>query len=212
MYILSFFQNLQFAEALESRVTNIYNDSWIYKYYDYNVKSEDGIVLFWDSTNKRPTNSERFRVFLYIPEKTRPYFFSKSEWLNFQTPSNYVILDIISHIPHGFKTKCFPATKSLFYTSPFFFKLKTPLITASNYLLYKDTYKPNFKDCILAMVTYSVENDNLIAEFSPQLTFHYKKNWPLSPMLEFILVDANNQQLKIEDNSYLFFSLTVHSN
>ncbi len=111
---------------------------------------------------------------------------------------------------HGFKSKCFPASKSLFYTSPFFFKLKTPLPTTSNYLIYKDGFNPNVEDSILAMVTYNVENDNLVSEFSPQLTFNFNKNRILNTALEFILVDANNQQLQVEDNSYLFFSLIVN--
>jgi len=201
-------KNLQFAEALENRVANLYRDSWIHKYYKWNVKSENGIVMFFDRARNYPTESERIAVYLFIPEATRPYFFSKSEYKNFAVDKN-IAISLISNIPYGFKSKCFPASKSLFYTAPFFIKLKTPLKTMSNYLLFKDAFKPNFEDSILAMISYNEDSDSFVAEFSPQLKFTISQNFNFTNSLEFYLVDANNQHMQVEDNSQLFFTLTV---
>jgi len=166
--------------------------------------------VFWSPEKKTIAKSERFKIFLFVPEASKPYFFSKSDLKSIQTLNVNIETDLISNLPHGFRTKCLPASKSLFYTSPFFLKFRTPLITSSNYLVYKSSYKPNSEECILSMVTYNNESDTLLSEFSPQVSFPFKHHLKLNNVLEFILIDSNNQQLLVEDGSFLFFILTVH--
>jgi len=202
-------KNSQFADALENRVANIYKESWISKYYQWDVKSDNGIITFWDKANNTPRESKRFTVFVFIPETTRPYFFPKSEYKYFTSITN-IKLDIISNIPNGFKSKCFPASKSLFYTAPFFFKLKTPLPLQANYLVFKDTFSTNHEDTILAMVNYNPETDTFVADFAPQILLLVSNSFYLNKYLEFILVDSNNEQLLVEDNSQLFFTLSIN--
>jgi hypothetical protein len=203
-------KNLQFAGALEDRVRKIYQNSWIALYYRVVVKTDQGNVFFWDTTSKNIPENYRYGIFLYIPEKTKPYFLTKYDWEQIKRQGS-ISSDMISNITHGFKSRCPPATKSIFHMSPFFIKIKTP-IQMSNYLLYKGFFKNNKEDCILAMIIFDEDKEILRPEFAPHLSLKQLQNSSLiNKNFEFILTDANNQQILIEDNSQLFFSLKIIS-
>lgn len=208
-----FFQNKQFAIALESRVKQLYLNSWISAYYRVETKTENhGVVIFYDTLTKAPSISYRYDIFVFIPEKTKPYFLSKYDWENLTSnDSKNVRTDLISLINHGFRTSPVPATRSIFYKSPFFIKLKTPLITQPNYLIYKGEHKNNYEDMVLAMITYNEESATFHTEFSPEISFSFLKSLSLTNVLEFTMYDANNNQVSLEDNSQLYIMFSIQS-
>jgi hypothetical protein len=200
---------MEFAEALESRVISIYISSWIYQYFNYKVSSENGVVMFWDHPEKNIIESDRFDIYLYIPDNTKYYFLPLNEWENLCLSNECSILtEIISKIPHGFRTISFPTTKSICYKLPYFIIFNSPSSMSNNYLIFKNFLKPNFEDKILAMVQYDEEKDCLIPYFTPTITLPFLKTLTLNKTLEFKLIDSNKKQIMIKDFSQLFISLT----
>lgn len=166
--------------------------------------------MFCNATTKEAVGSSRFKVYIYIPELSRPYFYSKEDHKNtIFNPESNIETTILSKIPNAFKTQSYPATKSLFYTAPFFFKLRTPSIASANYLQFKGFQTPNYEDSILSMVNFNDDTNSFIVEFSPGLIIPFKDALCLNKTLEFILVDANKRQILIEDNCHLYFSITI---
>jgi hypothetical protein len=136
---------------------------------------------------------------------------SKSEWNQIINQSDRTIsTELISNVPHGFKTRPPIGSKSLYYNPPFFIKLKTPLITDANYLVFKGRYEPNNMNCILAMTTFNEDIDMFQTEFTSSLEFSYTKMLMLNQTLEFIIVDSDNNIIDIEDGCQLFFSISVY--
>lgn len=202
-------QNVLFAETLEQRVLESYRKSWIAQYFKWNVTSNHGIVYFVDSNNKPVTNN-RFKVYIHIPEITKPYFLPLSDVEEYKKINlNNFETSIISNIKHGFKTKSLIASKSLFYVPPYFIKLTAPNINYDNYLGYQNFYKSNIKNTILAMVITD-EFDNLQTIYAPELLIPYSASLNLDAFLQFIIVDSNGTLLQVEDGSQLFFSATLY--
>jgi hypothetical protein len=203
--------NIEYGEALESRIKTMYTLSWIYKYYSCRVSSEDGVVIFIHSSKKDLFSSHRFKIYIYIPEATKPYFLPLSEWDNFcETSDCLVLTDVISNIQHGFRTQCFPSTKSVYYNAPYFIIFKSPSIP-KNYLTFKDFLKPNFDDTILAMIKYDEEKEGFLSYFTPTITLLFLKTLTLNKTLEFIIVDSDKKQILIDDFSQLFISISFNS-
>jgi hypothetical protein len=149
---------------------------------------------------------------LFIPELSKLYFDTKNEWDIMLPPNSDNVLiktDILSNVSHGFKCQGVQASKSLFYTSPFFFKLNTPTVLPANYLVFNGFYKANVSKCILSMVKADEDNNTFISEFSPTIVLPFLKSLVLDKVLEFILVDSNDQQVTIENNSQLFISINI---
>lgn len=197
---------MQFASALETRVFNLYKSSWIAKYYNFEVKSDDGTVYLFDPTTNSETSSVRFKIYVYIPEMSRPYFYSKNE---LKTISAFFETSLISNLAHGFRTRGFPATKSMFYKPPYFLKLINPVLRSSNCLMFNGFLQANSEETILAMLTYNDDTNNFVAEFSPEINIPFQKYLLLNKTLEFIITDSNRTQLLIEDNSQLYFAIIV---
>jgi hypothetical protein len=205
-----FFQNLQFAEALTSRVEKLYASSWINQYYNVTVNHENGIVFFYDVLIKQIMNSYRFDILVYIPEICKPYFDTAENWMKVGR-LNLVKTDLISNVPTGLRTQSIPATKSLYYTAPFFLKLNQSCNVISNYLEFKGFFKPNVDKCILAMISYNEFEETFVADFLPTIRLSFLQTLSLNKNLEFILIDSNNKQVTIEDKSQLFISITIAS-
>jgi hypothetical protein len=188
----------------------LYESSWIYLYYNVSVDEQDGIVFFTDLVTKQILNSYRLNILLFIPEICKPYFETSENWSKF---GNEVLIktDLISKIPTGFKTQSVPATKSLYYTAPFFIKLNQSCNVVSNYLEFKGFFKPNVDKCILAMVSYNEFEEMFVADFSLTTKLSCAQTLSLNKNLEFILIDSNNKQVSIEDKSQLFISITIAS-
>jgi hypothetical protein len=187
-------QNIEFAEALESHVTNIYKSSWVYQYFNFKIGSENGIVAFYD-TKKNLIDSYRFKVYIFIPKVTKPYFYSLNQWKEICPISECTLLtDVISNVSHGFKTTSYPSTKSVFYKLPYFLVFKSPTSISNNYLIFNNFLKPNFETRILAMLIFDEEKNLLVPYFSPGITLPFLKTLSLSKTLEFILVDSNKKK------------------
>jgi hypothetical protein len=204
-------ENIEYCEALESRIKSIYTSSWIYKYFSCRVISDDGVVMFIQSQKKDIFSSIRFKIYVYISESTKQFFFPLNEWQSIcETSDCYVLTDLISNIQHGFRTMCFPSTKSVYYKPPYFIIFKSPSIP-KNYLTFKDFLKPNFDDTILAMIQYDEEKEKFVPYFTPTITLPFLKTLTLSKTLEFIIVDSNKKQVVINDFSQLFISIIFRS-
>lgn len=202
-------QNLQYATALSNRIFKLYQDSWIAKYFNVDVRKQDNnVVYFYDLQTKAASTSYRYIVLVYIPERSKPYFLSKADWnqLLLSADEHNISTDLLSSVTHGFRTLPATATKSLFYNPPYFVKLKTPIKTPVNYMVYQKQFKHNLESTILAMLV--PVDDVLTAQFAPNLTIPFV-NALLNSTLEFVILDSDMQQLSIEDGSQLFFSITV---
>lgn len=203
--------NLDFGKVLESRVERIYKNSWITKYFQFEPKCENDVVFFYDKQRKVKVDSFRFKVYIYIPKLTRPYFYPSAEWkLLFSNKAN-INLDtsIISKVPHGFKTKSFPSSNSLFYTAPFFFIFKSSHALASNYLAFKNFLKPNSEDSVLSMVYFDENKNKFESSFSPEITIPYSTSYPLNTVLEFTVYDSTKKQVMLLDYSQLYIIISV---
>ena len=195
----------------------MYKDTWIYKYFNYEVKCENGIVYFWDPRKSIIVDSykdpeyRRFRIYANIPKLTKPYFYPLSEWKIISPVYSNVSIetDLLSRVPHGFRTKSYPSSKSIYYTSPYFFICKTPLIVESNALLFNNFLKPNSEQSILAMTTYDEEANTLKSFFSPTVIIPFLNTFSLPKTLEFTLMDANKYKIDLDNSSQLYILLTL---
>lgn len=206
--------NVEYAEALESRVFSIYSSSWINQYFNFKVSSDNGIIFFSEPSRKKEkeiADSFRFKIYLLIPEITKQYFSPLSEWRNIcETSDCFVLTDLLSNIQHGFRTTSFPSTKSMYYDSPYFIVFRSSSMP-KNYLIFKDFLKPNFKDNILAMLKYDEEKDNFVPYFTPTIILPFLKTLTLNKTLEFIIIDSNKSQIQLNDFSQLFISITFYT-
>jgi hypothetical protein len=203
--------NIEYSEALESKIKTIYTLAWISKYYNCKVDSDEGVVTFIEQSKKEVYDPYRFKIYVYIPEATKQYFYPLSIWENIcETSDCLVLTDVISNIQHGFRTTSFPSTKSVYYNSPYFIIFKSPSIP-KNYLTFKDFLKPNFDDTILAMIKYDEEKEGFVSYFTPTITLPFLKTLTLNKTLEFIIVDSDKKQIVIDDFSQLFISITFNS-
>jgi hypothetical protein len=201
---------LEFAKAFESRIINLYKKSWIYKYYNFDVKSENGIVYFFDNIKKSVVDSVRFKIFVYIPKLSKPYFFSLADWKQVSPHSESVLeTSLISNIPHGFRTKSFPTSNPLYYKPPYFFVFRNSSSTPSNYFLFNSFLKTNIEDSILAMVNFNEDKNVLAPYYSPGITLPFLNALSLNRTLEFILVDSEKKQIAVNDFSQLYVTIEL---
>lgn len=202
--------NSQYATALTNRILKLYQESWIGQYFNVEVQKHDGNVFFYDLKTQAPSESYRYKIFVFVPEQTKPYFLSKQEWNSLLNNDNVgsISTDLISSVTHGFRTIPAPATKSCFYSPPFFVKLKTPLITSNNYMVYQKQFKPNLECTILAMLVHDYDSDTLTVQFAPTVKLPFV-NALVNNTLEFVLLDSTMQQISIEDGCQLFFSISI---
>lgn len=203
--------NLEFASALEKQVMQIYRDSWIYSYFEFDVMSENGIVFFYNKKQKKIVNSSRFKIYVYIPKKTRLYFFPSTFWdTRDYNINSFIEVDVFSQIPHGFMTLSFPTSKSLFYESPYFFSVKTSHSIIPNFLSFNNKNRPNSENAILAMVYYDDNIDNLQASFNPVIELQHLKLMPANSIFEFTFYDSNKKQIQVAENSQLYVLIVLH--
>jgi hypothetical protein len=203
--------NEEYANALETRVEQLYRNSWVGQYFNYDVKSEDGVVFFWSKTKKSIVDTYRIQTLTLIPKNSRPYFLPKSDWSKYSDEDGDVFVEtsVLSNVPHGFKTKPFPSAKSLVYKSPFFLVFRAPPSVNSNYLLFTSFDKPNSENCILAMLIYNENEDIFVSQFSPGITLPYLQSLTLNNKLEFKLFDSESKQVQISNLSQIFICLQL---
>ena len=205
------YMNEEFVNALESRVERLYKESWICQYFDYEPKCENNIVFLWHRAKKSVVDSYRFQIIEFIPEKSQPYFLPYYDLSKYRSENEafFASTSLLSNVPHGFKAKYYPSTKSLFYNAPYFLIFKTSPSVNSNYLVFNSFLKPNSDCCILAMLVYNELDNTFSAQFSPAITLPYLHSLSLNNILEFNLFDTDSKQVELSDFSQLFVSLTT---
>jgi hypothetical protein len=161
---------------------------------------------------KSIADSYRFNIYVYVPKESRSYFYPTSEW-NVLFPPKTVLIEtsLLSRIPHGFRTKSYPSTKSLFYKPPYFFMFyKKPNYSIdTNYLLFNSFHTPNLEKSILAMCNYNEEIDTFETYFTPEIRIPSNNFLNLDNSLEFVLQDSNRKQITVSDYSQLYITMTV---
>lgn len=198
---------------MEARVESLYKNSWISKYYIFDVKVNNGFVFFHLNTKDRQeiVDQTRFTVFIYVPKLTKPFFFPYSHWkyLTGTSSNSFVECSLISNIPNAFPSKSYPSAKSLFYASPFFFYFKTSDNVKANYLSFNNFFKPNTENRILAMVDFNENSNNFEPVYFPEIILPYTKTPSLNNLLEFSLFDAKQKQITVLDYSQIFVVISV---
>lgn len=179
-------------------------------YFNYEIKTENGITFFDDKVKKQVANNERFAIYIYVPKETKPYFFPINYWKYVfgRDYDKFLRVDMISKVSTGLLTRSFPTSQSLFYEAPFFYILKTPFSTPSNYLTFKNFYSSNVTTTVLAMVEFSEEKENFTSIFNPEIilpnTYLFDNN-----ILEIRLCDSLSQSIAVVDYSQLFIVLKI---
>jgi hypothetical protein len=199
-----------FSNALETQISLIYQKSYIYKYFNVEVRSENGIVHFYNASKRQPMKTERFTVYLKIPDTTKLYFKSANFWdttFNYNWPE-WVHAQKISQFPNGTTSHNLLGSKSHLYTPPFFISFRSQGIEG-NYFSFNRFNAPNLEDSILTMLTYDEGTNVLQPIFDPYLIIPYKDEITLTQDLEFKILDSNKRHVAISDNSQLFFILTL---
>ena len=190
----------------------IYKKSWVNKYFNVNVLSEEGIVFFHNTSTKSRFNSPRLFVGIDIPEITRNYFKPDTFWnISHNFPNNvWIQSDYLSEVLHGIQSNNAPGTKTVIYEPPYFLIFKIQGIP-SNYMSFNDYKKNNSESTILSMLLYDEEKSMLKDEYSPELLLPYDKDLCLNELLEFTLYDSQNKLVRVSDKSQLFILLTLLS-
>jgi len=186
----------------------IYKKAWISKYFNVDVKSEEGIVFLYDNspTKKTILVSDRFEVLLEIPDVSKQFFQPNPFWNDIS--SSWIESSMLSDIQGGFQSYNARGTKTEIYSPPFFIVFKMPGIS-SNYLSFIDYQKTNSETTILCMLQHDEEKNGFRAEYSPELFLLYNKDLCLSEILEFTMHDSKNQLVRVSDKSQLFIALTL---
>lgn len=199
---------MEFARALEQRVVYIYRDSWIYKYYDVEIQTENYVVMFNDKIEKKVFQTPRYEVYVHIPKLSKLYFLPMSEWDKISEQSDSrILVESISKVPNGFNTKAISANKSLYYTPPYFIIFRTLSNIPSNYLIFNSFLKPNTESSILAMLEF--DNDQVNPIFSSEMNLPFENVLSLNKILEFKIIDSNKTVVSVRDSSQLYVTVSL---
>lgn len=211
-FCIGFFQNLEFARAVENQVEIIYRQAWPHQYFDLEVRAEKGVVYYWNRVKNKLCDSPRFKIFIFVPKKTRSYFLPINQWkqLMGNNATQLINTSLVSGVPHGFLSRSYPTTKSL-YTPPFFIVLRTSPAIAPNYLVFNNFLVPNSEARILAMVALNENTNTFEPLFSPGLVLPLTNLPQLHSVLEFQFFDSKNKTIEILDNSQLFIKIKLIS-
>jgi len=203
-------------------VRDIYSESWVNQYFNYDLSLEgtiegrdedEHLILFKTSTNQLLTD-KRFSVFVHIPEKSKKYFLPEVEWktsVSLRDLQNNVFIPVekLSFRPNAFSTKPYPYTESQSYQSPFFIIFKSGNLGQCNFLKFVDFFKPNSESCILSMLHYDTDEGTFYPKCSLGVTLQASNTLLLSNVLEFIIVDSKKNIVDVEDNSQLYISIKL---
>ncbi len=190
----------------------MYKNSWVYKFFNYEIRVDLGIVSFFNLIKKRISATDRFDVYLGIDNLAKLYF-NTPHWWQSKYPKDdgkpeWVLSSDLSDITHGVQTLNAPGTKAHLFVPPFFIVYKT-VGGESNFLSFNDFYKTNLERSILAMLVFDEEHNRLEPQFTPELILPYFNVLSLNNFLEFTMIDSKGEQIIVSDNSQLFILLTV---
>jgi hypothetical protein len=170
--------------------------------------AEEGIVFFYDNSSvKNRFVSERFKVYLDMPEITKLYFKPSTFWTD-NIKSDWFLSQRLSTILHGIPSNSSPGTKTAIYDPPYLLFLKIHGVS-SNYLSFTDYKKPNSESTILSLLHYDEERNKLVDEYTPEMILPYQGDLCLNEVLEFTLYDSKKQLVRVSDQSQLFILLTL---
>ena len=198
--------NEEFNQAVETQVTSVYKKSYIYKYYNVDVRTTNGIVHFYNLA-KKTARTERYSVFLKIPDKSKLYFKSEDFWntmFGSEWPE-WILAQQLSQFPNGTQSQNSPGSKFV-YTPPFYISFRSQGIEG-NYFSFNRFNSPNLEDSILAMLYYDTTTNTLIPFFDPFLMIPYRDHITLTQDLEFKIWDSEKKVVQISDQSQLFIVL-----
>jgi hypothetical protein len=188
-----------------------YDSSWISKYFGYlsTVDQETKIVTFLNPLRRNVMlDNTRYKIKVSLKnEKLKLYFAPKSFWQNI--PENPLLVERISKTPNGMSTLGYPYTKSPYFTAPFFIIFKTNHAINSNFLLYNEFLLPNSYSRVLCLLNYDDIVDKFVAVKKMDIVLPYHSSLSLPSVLEFTIIDAEQNLVKFEDKSQLFISLTI---
>jgi len=202
-------QNDEYGLGVENVISTIYKKSYVFKYFNVEVRIVDGVVFFFNLSKKQVHKADRFTVLLQIPNKTKPYFKSPAFWdATFgQEWPEWVPAQQISQIPNGTLASNHES-KSHLYIPPFSVSFRSQGIEG-NILSFNRFNSPNLEETILTMLIYDSATNTLLPFFDPYLTIPYKTHITLAQDLEFTILDSSRKLVHISDNSQLFFILTL---
>lgn len=189
----------------------MFASSWIAKYFDVKVKTEHNTVYFVDKKSN-PIETFRFLIYIFVPDSVKQYFFPLSIWKSFLPegePTKPLLIENISRFSNGFRTLGFQSSRSMFYSEPYFFFIKSPTNIDCNSLRFNNFVSPNIQESILCMLTFNDEIDAFSPVFTPTITLPYQDIFSLPQTLEFTFCDENKSEVKCQDNSQLFVSLKI---
>jgi len=205
------FQNSEYSNVLKTPILEAYNKSWIAKYFGYNafVDPDTKTVSFQNSYRRGAVmDNTRYHVKVHLKsEKLKLYFASKPFWEN--VPDEPLLVDGLSEITNGMPTLGYPYTKSPYFTAPFFIIFKTNHAIDSNFLRYNEFLLPNSYSRVLCLLNYDDLVDKFVAVKKMDIVLPYHNALTLPSVLEFTIIDAEQNLVKFEDKSQLFISLTM---
>jgi hypothetical protein len=188
----------------------LYKKSWVFLYYNFDVKTDNGIVSFYNMTKRRPVSTPgRFSVWLKMDDSNKLYFNTKQWWNENHPESNKWIQSFkLSNVPHGFQTNNAPGTKTHLFVPPFFIVYRT-VGAINNFLSFKGFNRPNIEESILAMLTFDEDRNTIEPLFTPDLVLPYSNVLSLNNFLEFYMIDSRGEQIIVSDMSQLFILLSL---
>lgn len=184
-------------------------------YYQFDVReTEGGVITFVHPKSLEPINSDRFKVDIALPNKNKLYFLPQHRWDSIEkgalSPSLGIPVELLSGIKHGMPAHGYNYTKSPYYRSPFSIVFKNnPLNVGANYLLFNDFLIPNSYTLSLGILSYDDDQDKFLTVLNTQVVLPFQHFLTLTPMLEFVIKDANQKVLDVMDGSLIIIEMNI---
>jgi len=148
----------------------IYKKAWISKYFNVDVKSEEGIVFLYDNspTKKTILVSDRFEVLLEIPDVSKQFFQPNPFWNDIS--SSWIESSMLSDIQGGFQSYNARGTKTEIYSPPFLLPSKCRESLQTTCLL-STIRKPMQKQ--LSFACYNMMKKKMVFELNILQSYFY---------------------------------------
>jgi len=122
----------------------VYKDFWIFKYYNYDVKVENGTVFFFDSRKNTTPKKNIFQIYIYTPRTSQsldytPIFYDEKEMSystnSFKFNDLIKIKEMLTKCYYVFSDKIKNQTENIDYT-PIFYDEKEMSYSTNSFKLY----------------------------------------------------------------------------
>jgi hypothetical protein len=202
-------KNEEYNQSIENIINIAYTKSFCYKMYHVDVRSDNGVVFFYNLSKRQIHRTERFTVFSQIPENTKTFFRPIEYWDELFGPEwpEWFKSQQISGLQNGTLSNNTSTTNTPLYTPPFSVTFRAQGIE-QNFMRFNRFYKANVEETILTMMAFDPLTNTLQPFFDPYLFIPYKDNI-FNQDLEFKILDSNKRHVTISDNSQLFIILTL---